>query len=269
MTPGITSGAIERFLGRLGEARGAVLMLDYDGTLTEPGEMREHARPRQLLLERLTELVERTDTRVAIVSERPIWELQQLLGELSGRMDLWGARALESLDTSGVYKRDGVPESDRLRLVQARLALMGICGRSRVSIQPGCVSVHLRGLEPPAARTLKAAAIEALEPFARSEAGELSLRRFRDGVELRSRAVHKGLAVREMVARHPEAALAYVGDDMSDEDAFSELGARGFKVLATEHPRPTQADAWLTTSGELEEFMRRWARQRAPEPDAP
>lgn len=263
MTPGITSSEIENFMRELKDAPSAVLMLDYDGTLATAGGMRAQTRPQGALAQRLCELVERTDTHVAVISERPIWELQQLLGGLSGRLHLWGARALESLDTAGVYERAGVPEPDRLGLMQARLALMGICGRARVSIQPGCVSVHLEGLDAAAEVTLKAAVFEALIPFTRGEDVALSLRRFRDGVELRSRSVHKGLAVREMRRRHPDAALAYIGDDMSDEDAFSELGVHGFKVLAAPTPRPTQADAWLTSPDELGAFLRRWARARS------
>ena len=55
------------------------------------------------------------------------------------------------------------------------------------------------------------------------------------------------------------AAIAYLGDDATDEDAFAALGERGLSVLVAPRPRPTFARAWLTAPVEVLEFLADWA----------
>jgi trehalose-phosphatase len=102
---------------------------------------------------------------------------------------------------------------------------------------------------------------ELLERFA-SPAAEAGLQRlaFDGGVELRLAGSDKGIAVRAMLGELGEdAAVAYLGDDLTDEDAFAALGDRGLSVLVRATPHPTRAQAWIRPPEELFEFLASWS----------
>ena len=84
-------------------------------------------------------------------------------------------------------------------------------------------------------------------------------RRFDGGVEIRVSNTDKGYAVKSILgASSPDAAVAYLGDDLTDEDAFQALKDRGLRVLVRPQHRPTAADLWLKPPEELGEFLHQW-----------
>ena len=54
----------------------------------------------------------------------------------------------------------------------------------------------------------------------------------------------------------PEVLPLYVGDDLTDEDAFRALRQRGVSIVVSELPRPTAARYALRSPGEVERFLR-------------
>lgn len=84
---------------------------------------------------------------------------------------------------------------------------------------------------------------------------------FEGGMELRVRGRTKAHAVREVLAQtSPEAACAYLGDDITDEDAFEAIRDRGLAVLVGPQLRATAAHLWIRPPQELERFLVRWAQ---------
>ena len=55
-----------------------------------------------------------------------------------------------------------------------------------------------------------------------------------------------------------DAVVFYLGDDVTDEDAFAALKGKGTSVLVRKEPRPTQAEWLLKPPEELLEFLCRW-----------
>jgi trehalose-6-phosphatase len=54
--------------------------------------------------------------------------------------------------------------------------------------------------------------------------------------------------------------IAYLGDDLTDEDAFKALKGKGLSVLVRDTQRDTLADCWLTPPDELLDFLHHWYR---------
>jgi len=70
--------------------------------------------------------------------------------------------------------------------------------------------------------------------------------------------MNKGGAVRSILQSTKESVIAYLGDDATDEEAFSVLVDKGLKVLVRQNVRPTQADIQLIPPEELLAFFDRW-----------
>jgi len=56
----------------------------------------------------------------------------------------------------------------------------------------------------------------------------------KDVVELRPAHLHKGTAVQAVAAQHPSRTPLYLGDDVTDEDAFQALPAEAITVKVGE-----------------------------------
>jgi trehalose-6-phosphatase len=56
----------------------------------------------------------------------------------------------------------------------------------------------------------------------------------------------------------PGSAIAYLGDDMTDEDAFAVMKPRGIGVLVRPEFRETAADIWIRPPRELLAFLGHW-----------
>ena len=130
----------------------------------------------------------------------------------------------------GQYSVGHVSDDAQRALVKADLWLQQEGGLDRlIELKPGALAVHWRGLNPTQVEEVKAAAYRAMSPFA---SADLLLSEFDGGLELRPRARSKADVVRALLSEHdPEAAVAYLGDDTTDEDAFRALNGRGLTVL--------------------------------------
>ncbi|GAB3196480.1 trehalose-phosphatase [Pontibacter aydingkolensis] len=71
---------------------------------------------------------------------------------------------------------------------------------------------------------------------------------------------HKGKAVswllQELGLNKPGIVPLYIGDDITDEDAFAELQGKGIGILVGEHDEQTAAEYRLESVEEVEEFLK-------------
>ncbi|MGE5232848.1 MAG: trehalose-phosphatase [Acidobacteriota bacterium] len=253
---------LDRFFDDLRRARRRVLMVDYDGCLAPFQVERHRAVPYPGVREHLRALQDDHATRLVIISGRRAAELPPLLG-LSPRPEIWGAHGLERwlpdgrrlyLDLGGQERR-GLEAAER---AARRRGLGGLLER-----KPGSLALHWRGLDD---ETRGAVEREVLRVWAPAAEQRLELRRFDGGLELRSPRVHKGQAVAALVAEAgPDAVFAYLGDDLTDEDAFAALPPGGLSVLVREQPRPTRARLWVQPPHGLLAFLDRWLAASAGE----
>ncbi|MCB2156469.1 trehalose-phosphatase [bacterium] len=246
------------FFERLRAAPRRVLLLDYDGTLAPFREKRDEAVPYPGVREAVREILESGSTRLAVISGRYTRDLLPLL-DIDPHPEIWGSHGWEHLWTDG---RCEVPEmgQDALRGIERARAWADERGlNEQTEEKPGCFALHWRALREDKAIELEREARAAWAPFA--EGTPLELHGFDGGLELRVGGRDKGDAVRAILAdEQSDAAIAYLGDDLTDEDAFRELEGRGLRVLVRGEFRETRADLWLTPPEELIDFLNTWKR---------
>jgi trehalose 6-phosphate phosphatase len=211
----------------------AALFLDFDGTLVElaqaPGAI---AVPPGLtpLLDRLSLLL---DGRLAIVSGRAVEDLRKHLGPLA--VALCGSHGAE------LHYPDGrsIPVSAPPGLAQARESVRRFAARREgllVEDKPAGVALHYR-LSPERAEEADAF-LEAL-----AERSGLALQRGKMVAELRAEGSDKGSALLRLMGEPPFAGArpVFVGDDLTDEDAFLAAASLGGEGVLVGPARPTAA----------------------------
>lgn len=237
-----------------------MLFLDYDGTLAPFVQERSQAFPYPGVRECLHSIQTDTPTNVVLISGRPAADVLTLLG-LEIQPEIWGSHGLERLLSDGLLLRTPLDSlvSEALEKAVSWAAREGLS--ALVEKKYGCVAFHWRGLEQKASKELKAKVFPVLSSLASGTRTEV--RNFDGGLELRASGFNKGDAVKTILDElGGSCAAAYLGDDLTDEDAFKLMGANekglGIGVLVRPERRETKADVWLRPPGELLAFLCKW-----------
>lgn len=247
----------EKFWKRIEAAPGRVLFLDYDGTLAPFRKNSHEATPYPGVRKVLEKILESGGCRMVLISGRWTKDLPPLLG-LKKFPEIWGSHGLERLTPNGHYEMATLSNVEVRGLAEAN-ELVIKAGLGRHSEQkPGSLALHWRGLDENIRVRLISIVEQKLAPLARKTG--LVLKEFDGGLELRVPGRNKGDAVHTVLSEEsPEAVCAYLGDDLTDEDAFKALEGRGLGILVRRQWRSTAATAWLKPPGELIRFLERWA----------
>ena len=123
--------------------------------------------------------------------------------------------------------------------------------------KPVGIAVHWRGYNEQTVARIRTTATTLWSDLL--DLYSFQLHAFDGGVELRASGRNKATAVETMLHELPKpAAIAYLGDDLTDEDAFQALGTQGLSVLVRSTYRTTLAHAWIRPPTELSDFLERW-----------
>jgi trehalose 6-phosphate phosphatase len=209
--------AIERAFEVLA-SRPSGILFDIDGTLSEIARRPEEARVEANVRARVREIVGLVDV-VGVISGRSVDDARDMvrLDEIvySGNhgMERWS-------DGQHAVSEDAARYVDRIATIYARLGeLLDIPGVV-VENKHLTASVHYR--EAPNAAQAEAAILKHLAPLL-SEAG-LRLTHGRMVLEIRPPVErHKGTSVRDIIEYYRLRSAVYVGDDVTDVDAFRAL----------------------------------------------
>lgn len=203
------------------------LFLDFDGTLVDIAAAPEAVRVPPGLVDSLALLADRLGGALALVSGRPVSQLDALLAPLN--LPAAGVHGAERRDASGRLARLDAPDAALADVATAAAALAARHPALRVEHKRGAVALHYR-LAPELAalcrHTLAAAVAD--KPGLRLQQGK-------QVVEALASAVDKGRAVRDFLAEPPFRGRlpVYIGDDHTDEAGFAAAqaaGGLGFKV---------------------------------------
>ena len=242
------------------------VFLDYDGTLSPIVD-----RPRDAILPKRTqqvlqELVRSFDCKVAVISGRELSDVQKRVG-VKGIVYA-GNHGLEIEGPQIRFKSFAPP---RWRGFINRLY---VTLSQRFSAVPGVIvenkgltlSVHYRLVPEDGRAGVKTTFHETV--IVPAVKNKVSIKTGKCVLEVRPpTAWDKGKAVAWLLARQEfytkdkQVFPIYVGDDVTDEDAFKAIRKKGLGVFVGE-PQQTHAQLYLRNAREVCDFLRRVSRER-------
>ncbi|HEX7181474.1 MAG TPA: trehalose-phosphatase [Thermoanaerobaculia bacterium] len=236
------------------DGRRPAVFLDYDGTLSPIVPRPELAT----LPEETRDVLRRLAARhpIAILSGRGREDVAALVG-----LDGLTYAGSHGFDIAGPDLRrevgEGIPDSIEKAAARLGRELAGIKG---VLVEPKrfSLAVHYR-----LANEADLPRIESAFDALLANHSDLRKALGKKVFELRPQIDwDKGKALLWLLdVLHPgvDALPLYLGDDVTDEDAFEAIRDRGIGILVGEEPRPTEAGYSLRDSGEVREFLARLA----------
>jgi trehalose 6-phosphate phosphatase len=199
----------------------SALFLDLDGTLLEIAPRPELVRVPPALPGLLGRLARQRDGALALISGRPLADLDQLFqpwrGAAAGLHGAERRRADGSLveSSDGPADRDATAALDRLRpaLTECKRRWPG----AWLEDKGRTLALHYRAIPEKTAEIRNA-----IEPLAQQESGPLRLIAGKMVFELQPRHHNKGAVIAAFLAEPPFRGRqpVFVGDDTTDEDGF-------------------------------------------------
>lgn len=240
----------------LTNARERILLLDYDAIVGPLSRDQVNAFPYEGMPQVLERITKTCGTRVALISGRAAHDVRRMLGT-NFIPEVWGSHGLERLHANGrgemIELQGAVCES--LERVAEELEGVGLA--PLVENKPGAVAVHWKSVPSKKLEEVKELAYRIMSPATRNPSLKLDL--FEGGIELRVRGCNKGDAVRTVLSENDSRVpVAYLGCDVTDEDAFRALSGRGLSVLVSPRYRFSAAQIWLKPPDDLIRFFADW-----------
>ncbi len=199
-------------------ARVPVLLVacDYDGTLAPIVEDPTRAVPLPEAVAALRALASLPQTTVAVISGRALRDLAAL-SRLPSEVHLVGSHGSE-FDVGFVDALAPELQVLRTELVETLSALARRRPGVRLEVKPASVAVHTRGAAPDVSRLLH----EAIRTGPATWPG-INVTQGKEVMELSVITTHKGLAVDALRTQMSASAVVFLGDDVTDENAFAQL----------------------------------------------
>ena len=208
---------LEQRLVELSRVPQLLVACDYDGTVAPLVDDPRRAHPRRETIAAIRELAGLAQTHVAVVSGRSLRDLA-VLSRLPDEVHLVGSHGSE-LDVDFADTLDADLRALRDLIGQEARRIAGATPGAMVEQKPAGVAVHLRNVaDPAAAEALAARLADGPGRFPGTH-----LRRLSNVVELAVLETDKGRALDGLRRRVGASAVLFLGDDLTDEDAFATL----------------------------------------------
>ena len=195
------------------------LFLDFDGTLVDLAPQPDGVVLSAGLLALLMQIQQATGGALAVVSGRPISQLDHYMAPL--RLAAAGVHGLERRDARGHMM--ALPAPDTAGLMQILESFVARYPALRLEHKRGALALHYR--QGP---DLEQACIEAMRS-ALTQVPGFTLLQGKMVVEAKAAMVDKGAAVSAFMTEAPFIGRRpwFIGDDITDEDGFSRVQADG------------------------------------------
>ncbi len=221
-----------------------LLLLDYDGTLAPFHEDPLQAYP----FAGVSELLERLGRThpLWIITGRRLADLEILLNLPLNAVGMHGAQ--EGVIGGDVHLHIAPDVEEKLRRLRA--ALPDIPGL-RLEEKGPAFALHYRGA-PNEDRM-----VSALKTWAADVPEGIDAIWGKKVLEMRPAGVTKGTAVRRLAKQHPGRMPVFLGDDVTDEEAFEALGDEAVTIKVG--PEPTRARYRLPDIEAVVRYLQRYA----------
>ena len=210
------------------------VFLDLDGTLIEIASAPDKVTVPPDVVATVGDLQTALHGAVAIVSGRPLAELDRLMTPL--RLPAAGLHGLEYRGPDGKVARDD-GQATRLEAIRQELATFA-------ATHPGvlvedkrlAIAVHYRAVPELAEETKRLA-----RSLVAAHDGSLGLLQGKMVVEIKSKDANKGAVVETFMAQTPFRGRTpvFVGDDYTDEDGFRAVNRMGGQSIRVGPPPPS------------------------------
>lgn len=189
---------------------------DYDGTLAPIVSIPSDARADRESLVALRALAHLPSTHVAVISGRSLSDLSEMLGETDG-IHLVGSHGSEfDVGFAEEISKEAKDLRDRVLEQLERVAELG--GGFGIEAKPASIAFHYRN----ASKEKAAEAVEMIESGCASWEG-VHVKHGKMVIELGVVNTNKGDALETLRKRLGASACLFMGDDVTDEDAFAML----------------------------------------------
>jgi trehalose 6-phosphate synthase/phosphatase len=233
--------------------------LDVDGVLAPIVSHADDAALSTGVLGSMAKIAATPGVHVAVVSGRSMADLARF--DFPADVDVVGSHGMESNERE--LRPLDAAEQQRLDTLRALSVVAAESAGAGAWVEHKPVSVALHVREVPADRA--AAALDQL----REAALDIDGATVKDGsevLELFTRGASKGDAVVRLAAEVGSAVTVFVGDDLTDEDAFTSLTSTDVSVKVGESD--SAARHRLRDTGAVAELLRRLADKLGPPPPA-
>lgn len=206
-----------------------LVALDFDGTIAPLVEHPREARATDRAEAAIARLVALPDTRVALVSGRALASLGEVASPPEGVL-LSGSHGVELKLDTGAITLD-LRDAELLKLAQLTRVVEEVSAAhegTRVEHKPAGLALHTRGLTSSAATAAQLAARQRVA----AELDGITVRSGKSVLEFSVRSTDKGESFTRLRQHAGATGAIYLGDDVTDEDAFASLdeGDLGVKV---------------------------------------
>jgi trehalose 6-phosphate phosphatase len=239
-----------------------VLALDYDGTIARFRTDRMSATPLLGTRELINKIHKTRKTHMAVISGRPMSELEKLLKGVPDDLVMFGSHGWES----SLKKKTNepiIPKALLEKLEEVRAAALTFRKErfsrdieKRVELKPASVAAHIRGMDASAAEKWIS---RVRRKWSRMEDDDCKLMEFNGGLEMCISGRDKGDALKELSGAYPGAGLVvYIGDDKTDENAFTALDGQGVGIKVGVKDGATAAHYFLDDCEDVRKFLEVW-----------
>lgn len=230
------------------------LFLDYDGTLTPIVSTSEKAKFPRKTKDLIKRLQRDPKFTVAIISGRSLKDIKRMVG-ISGFIYA-GNHGLEIAKGQRRILKS-IKSSTRSAIKKIMLSLKSqlrhIKG-ARVEDKGCTLSVHFRLVRPRQRQLVKKIFKRVMRPYVLSKKVKISSGKMvlevRPGIKW-----DKGKAVLHILAKEKKAWPVYIGDDVTDQDAFRAIKGKGISIFVGSPKKGTAADYFLKDPREVALFL--------------
>jgi trehalose 6-phosphate phosphatase len=242
------------------EKRHLCLFLDYDGTLTPIVQRPQDAALSMEARELLKSLSRCDRIEIAIISGRALPDIKKLVG-VKG-ITYVGNHGME-IESPNLNFKHSMPTGYKNDLKQISAILHQALGRTEgviIEDKGYSISLHYRLVDPKVIPLVKESFKNAVSAYVHKK--RIAVRDGKMVIEVRppldwdkGKAVLWILEKKHSVPKNVEMLATYVGDDLTDEDAFVALKNEGLTIVVGQTEQ-SEAQYYLNDTAEVIEFLR-------------